>query len=227
MKKVMVFVVVLLVSCQPSEQAINTAIAKTQAAVPTATSVPTDTPTPLPTETPFPTMTPLPSPTPRPTATRYPTITPMPEEGSRELPIEIGGELSLTRDNEQDFTITILEVKKGDEAWKILYAANFFNDKPPEGQAYLLAKIQISYTKGKEVLEINQFSFGSVSNNVILDIPFGIVEPDPQFTDTVSKGLFAPSTASGWLTFLMFKDDTDPLIYFGKPTGNVWYFATE
>ncbi len=226
MKKIIFLVVLLLASCQPSEQAVQTAIAKTQAAVPTVTPVPTLTATPLPTETPIPTNTPLPSATPLPTATYRPTNTPIPEKGSRQNPLAIGEDLYLTRNDEQDFSISIQQVKIGDEAWKTIYATNQFNDTPPEDQQYILVKIEISYIKGPsdKTLEVSMYDFGSVSNNVILD-PAIVVEPDPQFMDVTSNGLFAPSSVSGWQAFHAFKDDPNPLIYFGNPKGNIWYFA--
>jgi len=63
------------VSCSPSEDSINTAIAQTQAANPTETPAPTDTldPTQTYTSTSLPTDTPTPSDTPSPTLTPTPT----------------------------------------------------------------------------------------------------------------------------------------------------------
>lgn len=71
MKRILVFLTValiILVSCSPSETAIQTAIAQTEAAKPTDTKAPVDTATPVPTatETQLPTSTP--------TITRTPTL---------------------------------------------------------------------------------------------------------------------------------------------------------
>ena len=70
MKKLLFIFTLLIASCQPSQQSIQTPIALTQASIPTATS----TITPVPTNTPLPTIT-LTS-TPLPTDTPYPTIPP-------------------------------------------------------------------------------------------------------------------------------------------------------
>jgi hypothetical protein len=66
-KILLLFSLVFIVGCQPSAQAIQTAVAQTQAAIPTATQTKI-----LPTNTPLPTDTPLPTAT----ATLIPTATP-------------------------------------------------------------------------------------------------------------------------------------------------------
>ena len=71
----------LLVACSPSEGAIQTALAETQAAIPTATLTlvpPTETPTPTFTPTETPTPTPTETPTATETPTQSPTATPLP-----------------------------------------------------------------------------------------------------------------------------------------------------
>jgi hypothetical protein len=79
MKKttLLICALLVLVSCSnaPSQDAIQTAIAKTQEALPTSTSLPTNTPTPIPSPTLVPTETPKPSVTPFPTREDTPTRT--------------------------------------------------------------------------------------------------------------------------------------------------------
>jgi hypothetical protein len=227
MKKALILLLIFLSACAPSEAVmkvtVQAAIAQTQAALPSATAIPTN--TVFPTETP----TLLPTDTLIPTETPSLTVTPMSGKGSRESPILIGGGVSLTRNHEQDFFITITEIKRGTDAWNALYGANQFNSMPKDPmQEYLLALIEIYYVKGPsdKTLDISSSSFGSVSNNTILSQPFAMVDPEPQFEHQVSTGLFAPSQAKGWLTFYVFKNDPNPLIYFGNPkSGPVWYFA--
>lgn len=74
----LLFCVVILCACAPSEAAIQTAMSQTQAAIPTSTSTYTNTPTNTATFTPTftPTKTPKPTKTPIPTYTKKPTFTP-------------------------------------------------------------------------------------------------------------------------------------------------------
>ena len=83
-------------ACQPSEQAMQTASAQTEAAKPTSTKTATATQTPTPTETPTPTNTATSTETPTPTETLTPTITPTPEPCA-EFPFEGTWAGTLTR----------------------------------------------------------------------------------------------------------------------------------
>jgi hypothetical protein len=75
----------LIVGCQPSESAIQTAMAETQAALPTATLIPTK----IPTNTAKPTNTPKPTDTPEPTATNTPSPQPLTFTGSGDSVVDI------------------------------------------------------------------------------------------------------------------------------------------
>ena len=82
-----ILVGILLSGCQPSETAIQTAMAETQSALPTATE--TVLPTNTQTNTPEPTFTPTKTETPTPTYTQTPTYTPTPDLQVIELGPEV------------------------------------------------------------------------------------------------------------------------------------------
>lgn len=94
MKKIFVLLIVLLfllTSCAPSEIDIQTAIAKTQAALPTLTFTPYPTDTPVPTYTPSPTETSIPTsppPTAIPTTAIPPTAIPPTAPPPTAIPVQ-------------------------------------------------------------------------------------------------------------------------------------------
>ena len=104
MKKIIVIslMALLLVGCGTSEDAVQTAIAETEAAKPTLTY------TAVPTDTPEPTFTPLPTDTPQPTETDIPTETTVPTEEYTPTPLP----------PMEDVILTSKELNKAIELWK-------------------------------------------------------------------------------------------------------------
>jgi len=221
-----ILLIFFIVACSTNESTIKapigTVITQTQATASYLTPIPIDTLIPTMSRTPAPKETSIP-----PTVIPWPLITPNSDGTNRDNPIEIHAQLGLTMDYEQEFTITFLEVKRGKDAWKDIYGINIYNPRAPADKEYVLANIELNYTKGPtgKTLQIDPFEFGSVTNNVVL--PIQLVVLDPDFFKKFSKGLAVGDKAYGLVAFLVFKDDPNPLIYFGNPSGeNVWYFST-
>ncbi|TVX97350.1 copper amine oxidase [Cohnella terricola] len=127
--------------------------------------------------------------------------------------------------NPYSATVTINEVVRGEEAWKLVQTANMFNDAPKDGFEYIVAKISAKATKTKKTdsqIDISNYSFTLVS-------PVGkdyenqfAVAPEP----ALSLKLYAGASGSGYAVFTVDKKDTDPLLTFGRKydgTGGAWF----
>jgi len=107
------------------------------------TATPKSTNTPAKTNTPKPTQTPAFTRTPRPTATQV--------FGSIKSPFPLGQPISLINTNngqESNWTLTILDVIRGEEANLIVYGSNQFNDNPPAGTSWMLIKVRVTLDSG-------------------------------------------------------------------------------
>ncbi len=148
-------------------------------------------------------------PTPKPPEDTIPTAVTI---GTRTNPVPLGQSLDLIYQNTANFQLKILEVHRGQEAWNMISQANMFNDAPPDGMEYILAKVSVIYLTSKQqdyTLSIDSFYFRSVSNNQILDTP-SVVEPEPE----LNVNLFPGGNGEGYITVLAYTDDPAPLIVY-------------
>ena len=111
--------------------------------------------------------------------------------------------------------ITVEQVIRGDEAWKMIESANMFNSPAPEGHEYLLAKINFKVASNKIAdtrVNISSYNFTLVSKDG-KDYEAGlIVQPEPSF----EASLYAGASHTGWAAFKVKTDDSDPLLTFGR-----------
>jgi hypothetical protein len=225
---IIVVVSIVLTACGQSQSAVQTSVVMTLTAMPTNTPIPSNTPVPTATATPLPTNTPTRTPTntPKATATRRPpTPTEAPEVGSYERPVPMNLPYPFTYSGNQDFSLTVTEVKRGQDAWDMLYIANMFNDKAPDRMEWVCAYLKLNYTDGPSgtTIDINKYWFSTVSNGSILDIPF-YVPPDPEFDVSVLPG----GKAEGWICGHLFTDDANPVLLFAhSDTKPGWYFSLQ
>lgn len=140
-----------------------------------------------PSKPPDPTKTPEPLPTP----------TPVPIGLSRRNPFPRTDLVSAP-----NWDVQVVEVKRGEEAWKDIQAANMFNESPPESMEYLLVKIHAKSTYA----DSDEHSIGGCDFDLTGDrlINYtcgmaGVVEPDPQFDAT----LFTGGETEGWAAYLV------------------------
>jgi hypothetical protein len=172
------------------------------------TNIPKPTNTPQPTSTPGPTNTPKPTSTPKPTETLEPTATPTtaPIGFSRSYPYPRSEIASVP-----NWDVQILEVKRGEEAWKDLKAANMFNEVAPEGMEYILVKLHVKskYTDADEH-SIDGCSFDVTGNHLILYTcsMAMVVEPEPQ----LDARLFTGGEAEGWSAYLVAQGEGNLLL---------------
>jgi len=207
---VILIVAVLLTSCNaqaatrtPSvdiDATVNSRVSGTISAMPTSTAWPTYTAIPKPTNTP------------RPSATPKPTATPQPEGGTRQNPYPYRSTVSLVQNGEIYFQISVSDVKRGDGAWKIIYAANQFNEKPPVDMEYIIATVVITYTgEDKGALQMDKRGWVVVTNGQVFKysaIPT-VCCIQGELEDVT---VFAGGKAKGIMVWPVYVDDPNPLL---------------
>ena len=159
--------------------------------------------------------------------TQEPTATETPSIGTRSNPVPIGQPIDLIYQGIANFQITVFEVIRGQAAWDRVYQANMFNEPPLDGQEYIVAKVSVNFqtsTQPDYELLIDSFSFGSVSNNQVLNSP-SVVNPEPE----LNVKLFAGGQGEGYITVSVYSDDPSPLIVYEdwiSFNSAPFYFAT-
>lgn len=120
--------------------------------------------------------------------------------------------------------VSIDEVLRGDAAWQMIKASNKFNQEPPAGKEYLVAKINFKLNEisdGKS-LSVSSASFRCFStDSKKYEAPF-VVSPEPAF----QTELYAGASHTGWASFLVDAGDLSPKVTFGQNydgTGGIWF----
>lgn len=123
--------------------------------------------------------------------------------------------------------MTVKEIIRGEEAWKMVQEANMFNSPAPEGYEYLLAKV---YFKLLDIDEGKQYSLtGEVDIDLVssdgkdYDLTFAVA-PEPQLKANLYKG----ASHEGWAVYTVKKDDAKPKLVFGRKydgSGGIWFKA--
>ncbi|WP_309120995.1 stalk domain-containing protein [Paenibacillus sp.] len=133
--------------------------------------------------------------------------------GERVLTINFDGKMSVS------------EVIRGEEAWEIIREANMYNDEPPAGHEYLLAKINIDVTKTVKdgavaVISPVWFTLVSTAGKDYEDgSAFGL-EPK------IRAALYEGASHTGWASFIVKTDDPSPAITFNRDddgSGGIWF----
>ncbi|MWC30403.1 stalk domain-containing protein [Paenibacillus sp. MMS18-CY102] len=121
--------------------------------------------------------------------------------------------------------ITLQETIRGDQAAEMLAKANQFNEPATAGYEYMLAKFNfkvLKNTKSDAAVNLNGVQFTLVSSSgKDYETPF-VVEPEP----ALSANLYVGASNSGWVAFMVKKEDKTPLITFGRKydgTGGAWF----
>lgn len=95
--------------------------------------------------------------------------------GVRSNPLPFGDTITVKENIYDDsfnaydssFEITLLEVIRGEEAWKLIEAGNMFNEPAEEGQEYVLVKAKGSLTESEtedDFLWVSSMNFDFVSS---------------------------------------------------------------
>lgn len=147
------------------------------------------------------------------------------ELGTRKNPAGIGETFKVTRDDWLDGSATIeielTEVISGEEAWNMVKSGNRFNDEPPEGKEYMLAKFKISVIDAEEEpFDLNHAYFDVVSGGGIEYTDFISVsglEPD------LRADIYTGATHEGWTYFLVDTDDNPLAVFDRKDDSEIWF----
>jgi hypothetical protein len=118
-----------------------------------------------------------------------------------------------------DMRITLLEVLRGDEAWKRLKQANASNKPPAPGFDYVLARIKFEYqARGTPGLCIHQLSpeqFTAYSANGEDYKIVSVVPPKPE----LRKGMKSGEAVEGWVVLMVSQQDKAPLMSYSADAG--------
>lgn len=147
---------------------------------------------------------------------------------ARTAPALIGTQLQFQQENWQGKItgkITMTEVIRGDAAWQNIKAANQFNDAPPTGMEYILAKFRfelVSIDDPNAQHRIDGLDFTAVSAEGRDYERKSVVVPDPDYDAKLYQG----ASHEGWTAYLINKSDKAPLLVTGRDSrgrGGLWF----
>jgi hypothetical protein len=125
-----------------------------------------------------------------------------------------------------DWSIKVLQVLRGEEALKLVKAANDYNDAPAEGMEYVAVQVQARYLNTADrVSRIDGYQFTLIgSDGTEYERPI-IIDVRPE----LSMELFPGGTYTGWLILQTRVNDPEPLLQFepSYPDQGRRYFALE
>lgn len=140
-----------------------------------------------------------------PTSVPEPTPTPQLEPGmSRNNPLTITDVVEAPH-----WTIEVLEVVRGDEAWGMVQAANQFNEPPSTGMQYVLVRLKATSTYADADSHlISQADFGLTGDRLILYDYASVVVPEPE----LNAELFTGGETEGWVGFMAGADESQLML---------------
>ncbi len=134
------------------------------------------------------------------------------------------GEGYVTELESMQAKLTVLEVLRGEEAWRLVRKASSANKSPETGFEYVIARILFEF--GADEDEISQKSYGirteqftSVSETGRQYDRPSIVQPQPELSGRIYPG----DSIEGWIAFLVSVDDKKPLMCFGNNYYRVYF----
>jgi len=118
-----------------------------------------------------------------------------------------------------DMKIAVLQVLRGEEAWKRIKAASNSNEPAASGFEYLLARVKFEYQarsipgKCLHPLVPDQFTAYSAAGEGYR--PASVAPPKPEMRKNLKSG----DSMEGWLAFAVPKEDRAPLMSFAANAG--------
>ncbi len=113
-----------------------------------------------------------------------------------------------------DMKITLLEVLRGEEAWKRIREASSSNQPAKSGMEYLLARIRFEYnargTPGTCIHQLAPKEFTAYSSKGEDYEATSVVPPKPELRKDLKSG----EAAEGWVVFAVPKEDQAPLMLY-------------
>jgi len=125
---------------------------------------------------------------------------------SRKNPYPAGQAVSVA-----NWDIQVLEIKRGEEAWQMIQAANAYNDPAPDGQQYLLVRIKAKNTStADEERTMNAISFNLTGSNLVQYGYVSVVAPEP----VLDAKLFPGGETEGWVPLTAAQGETNLILVF-------------
>lgn len=98
------------------------------------------------------------------------------------------------------------------------------NDPPEDGFEYIAARVQFELLTmaGDKALDLHALDFQAISSTGREYEDAVVVEPAP----AIGANLYAGATHEGWVVFQVAKDDTAPVMTYGRTydgTGGIWF----
>jgi hypothetical protein len=130
-----------------------------------------------------------------------------------------------------DVDITVTELNRGQRAADMAVLANTYNDAPPAGKEYLIAKIRIDALASSDdgVVDVTDWDFSAFSSS-------GIEYTDRAYIRDIEdlgfSQMYPDSTQERYLVFMVDESDENPYIVafnqsYAKADGSVWFSAEE
>lgn len=147
-----------------------------------------------------------------------------PQIGSRKNPVPLGQAVEFTSESYTSGSgkvrLSLLEIVRGDAAWDMVLDANMFNDPPENGKEYLCVKVEMTFledlTGEDKPLKSDKYDFDYADGGFSVSNGARVVEPEPEFDVQLYEG----ATSSGWVTFLVEKDETNPYAIYADA---IWF----
>ncbi len=118
-----------------------------------------------------------------------------------------------------DMKITLLEVVRGEVAWRRLKEASDSNKPADAGFEYILARVKFEYfargTPGLCVHKLSEQQFTAFSADGNEYKASQVVPPKP----AISASLHSGDSAEGWVAFLVSQQDKRPLMTYSADAG--------
>jgi hypothetical protein len=118
-----------------------------------------------------------------------------------------------------DIKITLLEVIRGEQAWRRIQASASSNKPAGPGTEYLLVRIRYEYfargVPGTCIHPLAPEEFTAYSRNGEDYKAVSVVPPKPE----LRKGLKSGESFEGWLVFAVRQEDKSPLMLYSADSG--------
>jgi hypothetical protein len=118
-----------------------------------------------------------------------------------------------------DMRITVIEVVRGEEAWKRLREASDSNKPAATGLDYVLARVKFEYhargTPGLCVHQLVPGQFTAYSSAGDDYKPAAVATPKPEMRKDMRSG----ETMAGWIVFSVNQQDQAPLMLYSADSG--------
>lgn len=127
---------------------------------------------------------------------------------SRQNPIPAGQVVSAP-----NWELQVLELKRGEEAWQMILAANQFNEPAAEGMEYLLVRVKArNISTVEEERSIGQADFSLTGSKYVKYSTAYIVTPEP----ALDASLFPNGEAEGWIPLMAAQGETGLILIYDE-----------